>query len=124
MGPCIRGFLSTIGAPRLARQHIPIHARLYSIKHVEGTLKRSYLYGPSQRHFYQTVCLIHMDLVPCTSDRMLEKSLSTNSDVIIFDLEDSVPPAPASKQAARDRLEGFLRVGLWEMIEFPSPVIS
>ncbi|KAJ3491122.1 hypothetical protein NLI96_g953 [Meripilus lineatus] len=40
---------------------------------------------------------------------MLEKSLSTNSDVIIFDLEDSVPPAPASKQAARDRLEGFLR---------------
>lgn len=41
---------------------------------------------------------------------MLEKSLLTSSDVIIFDLEDSVPPAPASKQAARDRLDEFLKV--------------
>ena len=50
--------------------------------------------------------------VPCTSERMLEKSLTTDSDVIIYDLEDSVPPASASKQAARDRLEGFLKVGI------------
>ncbi|KAJ7695985.1 Pyruvate/Phosphoenolpyruvate kinase-like domain-containing protein [Mycena rosella] len=37
------------------------------------SLKRSYLY------------------VPCSSDRMLGKSLTTNSDMIIYDLEDSVP---------------------------------
>ncbi|KAJ7069953.1 citrate lyase beta subunit [Mycena amicta] len=40
---------------------------------------------------------------------MLEKSLTTNSDVLIFDLEDSVPPAASDKAAARARLSAFLQ---------------
>ena len=43
---------------------------------------------------------------------MLRKSLETPSDVIIFDLEDSVPPARADKDAARRRLLDFLSVGV------------
>ncbi|CDO70149.1 hypothetical protein BN946_scf184315.g3 [Trametes cinnabarina] len=39
---------------------------------------------------------------------MLEKSLTTNSDVIIYDLEDSVPPSDADKNGARGRLAHFL----------------
>ncbi|KAH9854738.1 citrate lyase beta subunit [Lenzites betulinus] len=39
---------------------------------------------------------------------MLEKSLTTSSDVIIYDLEDSVPPSPADKSGARARLAHFL----------------
>lgn len=49
-------------------------------------------------------------LVPASSDKMLRKSLETQSDVIIYDLEDSVPPARADKDAARDRLLKFLSV--------------
>lgn len=41
---------------------------------------------------------------------MLEKSLTTNSDVVIYDLEDSVPPSPADKHGARSRLAHFLSV--------------
>ncbi|KAH7910848.1 citrate lyase beta subunit [Hygrophoropsis aurantiaca] len=57
-------------------------------------LRRSYLY------------------VPASSDRMLEKSLSTNSDVIIYDLEDSIPPSVSDKESARERLAFFLSVQL------------
>jgi citrate lyase beta subunit len=39
---------------------------------------------------------------------MLEKSLKVNSDVFIYDLEDSV--APDSKAQARSNLVGFLSV--------------
>ncbi|KAF9485859.1 beta subunit of citrate lyase [Pholiota conissans] len=46
--------------------------------------------------------------VPASSDRMLEKSISCGSDVIIYDLEDSVSPAMEDKQAARTRLKKFL----------------
>ncbi|KAF8195490.1 Pyruvate/Phosphoenolpyruvate kinase-like domain-containing protein [Pholiota molesta] len=46
--------------------------------------------------------------VPTSSDRMLEKSISTGSDVIIYDLEDSVSPAPEDKLTARTRLKKFL----------------
>ncbi|TFK91931.1 citrate lyase beta subunit [Polyporus arcularius HHB13444] len=46
--------------------------------------------------------------VPSTAERMLEKSLTTPSDVIIYDLEDSVPPSPADKASARARLAHFL----------------
>ncbi|KAI0078213.1 citrate lyase beta subunit [Panus rudis PR-1116 ss-1] len=46
--------------------------------------------------------------VPCSSDRMLQKSLTNSSDVIIYDLEDSVPPSAADKDGARNRLTGFL----------------
>ena len=48
--------------------------------------------------------------VPASSERMLRKSLETPSDVIIFDLEDSVSAALADKSAARDRLLNFLSV--------------
>ncbi|KAI9067859.1 citrate lyase beta subunit [Trametes sanguinea] len=50
--------------------------------------------------------------VPATAERMLEKSLTTNSDVIIYDLEDSVPPSPADKNGARGRLTHFLSTRL------------
>ncbi|KAF8635957.1 hypothetical protein AX15_000123 [Amanita polypyramis BW_CC] len=46
--------------------------------------------------------------VPSTSDRMLDKSLATNSDMIIYDLEDSVPPSSVDKSNARIRLCNFL----------------
>jgi citrate lyase subunit beta-like protein len=55
-----------------------------------SSLSRSYLY------------------VPSSSDRMLEKSINAGSDVIIYDLEDSVSPAPEDKLAARARLRKFL----------------
>ena len=57
-----------------------------------STLRRSYLY------------------VPSSSDRMLEKSLKAGSDVLIYDLEDSVSPKPEDKLAARKRLKAFLKV--------------
>ncbi|KAL0947105.1 hypothetical protein HGRIS_013243 [Hohenbuehelia grisea] len=55
------------------------------------SLSRSYLY------------------VPSASERMLEKSLKTPSDVIVYDLEDSVPPGQADKLNARSRLKAFLQ---------------
>ncbi|KAG2065583.1 beta subunit of citrate lyase [Suillus decipiens] len=58
----------------------------------DQALRRSYLY------------------VPSSSDRMLDKSLSTPSDTIIYDLEDSVPPSPHDKDSARQRLSAFLSV--------------
>ena len=42
---------------------------------------------------------------------MLEKSLTSPSDVIIYDLEDSVPPELQHKDKARGRLAEFLHVG-------------
>lgn len=41
---------------------------------------------------------------------MLRKSLETPSDVIIYDLEDSISPARVNKAAARDRLLNFFSV--------------
>ncbi|KZT73832.1 beta subunit of citrate lyase [Daedalea quercina L-15889] len=57
---------------------------------VRTQLNRSYLY------------------VPAASERMLQKSLVTNSDIIIYDLEDSVPPTKTDKEGARERLVQFL----------------
>ena len=74
---------------------IPVHhvtRKLNTQAANAGSLRRSYLY------------------VPSSSDRMLEKSLSTKSDVIIYDLEDSVPPSTKDKDAARKRLKDFLGV--------------
>jgi hypothetical protein len=53
-----------------------------------------------------TVCVP----VPTSSHRMLEKSLTTNSDIVIYDLEDSVPPKEMDKDSARKRLNDFLSV--------------
>jgi citrate lyase subunit beta-like protein len=39
---------------------------------------------------------------------MLDKSLKTDTDMIIYDLEDSV--SPFDKDTARERLKGFLTV--------------
>ncbi|KAH9002665.1 citrate lyase beta subunit [Lactarius hatsudake] len=46
--------------------------------------------------------------VPASSERMLQKSLVTPSDVIIYDLEDSVAPSEEGKIVARERLAEFL----------------
>ncbi|TDL23176.1 citrate lyase beta subunit [Rickenella mellea] len=54
----------------------------------QTTLRRSYLY------------------VPSSSERMLQKSLVSGSDTIIYDLEDSV--APSQKETARKGLVQFL----------------
>jgi len=66
--------------------------RTISTKAAKFKLRRSYLY------------------VPASSDRMLEKSITTGSDVIIYDLEDSVSPVPSDKASARSRLRKFLGV--------------
>ncbi|KAJ3862349.1 citrate lyase beta subunit [Lentinula novae-zelandiae] len=58
----------------------------------KNEIRRSYLY------------------VPSSSDKLLEKSLTVKSDIIIYDLEDSVSPSPADKEDARDRLRTFLKV--------------
>lgn len=42
---------------------------------------------------------------------MLQKSLATGSDVIVYDLEDSVAPSATDKANARANLKKFLRVG-------------
>ncbi|KAJ3747061.1 citrate lyase beta subunit [Lentinula detonsa] len=55
------------------------------------TVRRSYLY------------------VPSSSDKLLEKSLTVKSDIIIYDLEDSVSPASTDKENARDRLYSFFQ---------------
>ncbi|KAI0050360.1 citrate lyase beta subunit [Auriscalpium vulgare] len=47
-------------------------------------------------------------VVPASSERMLKKSLTTDSDIIIYDLEDSVAPSEADKSDARERLTQFL----------------
>ncbi|KAI0731997.1 citrate lyase beta subunit [Fomitopsis betulina] len=47
--------------------------------------------------------------VPAASERMLQKSLTTTSDVIIYDLEDSVPPTKTDKEGARERLARFFQ---------------
>ena len=65
------------------------HTRTLSSK---ASLSRSYLY------------------VPASSDRMLEKSMTIGSDVVIYDLEDSVSPVPEDKASARRRLSKFLHV--------------
>ncbi|KAJ3715530.1 Pyruvate/Phosphoenolpyruvate kinase-like domain-containing protein [Lentinula raphanica] len=65
--------------------------RFFSTSNNNKAIRRSYLY------------------VPSSSDKLLEKSLKVKSDVIIYDLEDSVSPAPADKENARNRLYSFLQ---------------
>ncbi|KAI0766424.1 Pyruvate/Phosphoenolpyruvate kinase-like domain-containing protein [Trametes elegans] len=78
------------------------------------SLGRSYLYGAWQVRSVrdanvEVLCISTNTMsVPASAERMLEKSLTTNSDVIIYDLEDSIPPSPVDKNAARGRLAHFL----------------
>ncbi|KAF9454812.1 P-loop containing nucleoside triphosphate hydrolase protein [Macrolepiota fuliginosa MF-IS2] len=69
------------------------------------TLRRSYLY------------------VPSSSDRMLEKTKTSASDVFIYDLEDSVSPVPSDKANARERLRTFLNVSLPNVTNLVLPKI-
>ncbi|KIY44774.1 beta subunit of citrate lyase [Fistulina hepatica ATCC 64428] len=46
--------------------------------------------------------------IPCSSDKLISKALTSPSDMVIFDLEDSVAPSVASKRDARTRLRDFL----------------
>ncbi|KAJ1311785.1 hypothetical protein OPQ81_010251 [Rhizoctonia solani] len=69
-----------------------VGARFYSVAshtNAQARLQRSLLY------------------VPSSNERMLQKSLSSPSDAIIYDLEDSV--APKEKERARIALLGFLQ---------------
>ena len=97
-----RGVLAVM--PLFTRR-LPLPARILSSSHLFTTsvrtistnlqrtnLRRSYLY------------------VPASSDRMLEKSITSGSDVIIYDLEDSVSPLNSGKANARRRLKKFLVV--------------
>lgn len=52
--------------------------------------------------------LIGVYAVPASNVRMLQKSLSSESDALIYDLEDSV--APSEKARARSSLLEFLTV--------------
>ncbi|KIP08983.1 hypothetical protein PHLGIDRAFT_355556 [Phlebiopsis gigantea 11061_1 CR5-6] len=82
-------------APNWCRSQATNHEwpRRYSTPAAESVPlgKRSYLY------------------VPSSSDKMLNKSLVTKSDVIVYDLEDSVPPSAADKNSARNRLVQFIQ---------------
>jgi citrate lyase subunit beta-like protein len=49
---------------------------------------------------------------------MLEKSITTRSDVLIYDLEDSVSPMPLDKANARGKLKKFLEVRTYTMVTF------
>jgi hypothetical protein len=61
-------------------------------------------------HLNLAICLIAIKpLVPASNERMLQKSLTSKSDALIYDLEDSV--APNEKSRARSSLLDFLRVG-------------
>ena len=92
-GPSIYGHLRHANAPLILQIYQRRCAKTYSTVTNPGTrLTRSYLY------------------VPASSDRMLEKSISSNPDVIIYDLEDSVAPSPNDKNDARVRLKKFLEV--------------
>ncbi|KAI0057840.1 citrate lyase beta subunit [Artomyces pyxidatus] len=73
-------------------------------KELDLVVRRSYLY------------------VPSSSDRMLQKSLTTKSDIIIYDLEDSVAPSEADKADARVRLAKFLTETPQATLPHPSRV--
>lgn len=48
-------------------------------------------------------------LVPGAVERLIEKATSFDVDVVVLDLEDSVPPAERAKQRARDNVVTALR---------------
>ena len=79
------------------------------VKNVRTHLNRSYLYGICT-HCSCSYREPELPTVPAASERMLQKSLVTKSDVIIYDLEDSVPPTKTDKESARERLVHFLQV--------------
>ncbi|PPR07105.1 hypothetical protein CVT24_010941 [Panaeolus cyanescens] len=86
--PCSRG-------SRFVKHLTNFQTRRFSSNHLLNSelahhLKRSYLY------------------VPAASDKMLAKSTSLDADVLIYDLEDSVPPSATDKINARLRLKRFL----------------
>jgi len=55
---------------------------------------------------------------------MLQKSLVTSSDVIIYDLEDSIAPSEGGKTDARERLTEFLTARLLNATKCTSSLIS
>ncbi|EIW81318.1 citrate lyase beta subunit [Coniophora puteana RWD-64-598 SS2] len=80
----------------------PIFRRFQST--ATDALRRSYLY------------------VPASTDRMLDKSLTNNSDMLIYDLEDSVPPSRHDKESARQRLATFLSTTSKDKLPHPNRV--
>ncbi|KAN0123486.1 citrate lyase [Russula decolorans] len=93
----------------ICSSHSQLRPRLYSAVQEQPQpeaipLRRSYLY------------------VPASSDRMLQKSLVTSSDVIIYDLEDSVAPSEGGKNDARERLMEFLTKTPEDQLPHPSRI--
>lgn len=90
-------------------QHLLLFRRL-SCSYVSRTVSRKFSVASSPRHVTHNQDSVRRSYlyVPASSDRMLEKSLTTNSDIIIYDLEDSV--SPNEKDNARLRLHNFLTV--------------
>jgi len=91
--------------------HLRLRPRRYSssvadseVEAHAAQLRRSYLY------------------VPASSERMLQKSLVTPSDVIIYDLEDSVAPSEEGKTLARERLTEFLTKTSADELPHPSRI--
>ncbi|PSS06843.1 hypothetical protein PHLCEN_2v3562 [Hermanssonia centrifuga] len=97
LAACVQGSIPSRSRQCISVSRASLRLRSYSTPPPDNadslpSLKRSYLY------------------VPASSDRMLEKSLTSPSDVIIYDLEDSVPPSVLDKESARNRLKDFLHV--------------
>lgn len=70
------------------------------------SLRRSYLY------------------VPSSSDKMLEKTKTSDSDVFVYDLEDSIAPNVNDKVTARERLKAFLAVEFYSFQDFIVPNVG
>ena len=87
------------------------HVTLSHKQHLERDLvqtmsaaRRSYLYGTPPRYVQRA--LLMQITVPSSSAKMLSKAISSPSDSIIYDLEDSVPPL--LKDQARENLTRHL----------------
>ncbi|ETW81540.1 hypothetical protein HETIRDRAFT_439944 [Heterobasidion irregulare TC 32-1] len=102
---CSSHLASRTAAPSWTALKAQSSQRTYSAQ-TAGTisLRRSYLY------------------VPASSERMLQKSLVTKSDTIIYDLEDSVAPSEADKSSARERLVNFLTTTSAEKLPCPERI--
>lgn len=105
--------------------HTKLRHRMLSTDAPVGTLRRSWLYGQ------QTLsgCSLQSELsclVPSSNPQMLKKSTAIASDMIIYDLEDSV--SPDQKRIALNQLLDFFVVSMnhlddnhgWPGLTYPS----
>jgi len=55
---------------------------------------------------------------------MLEKTKTSDSDVFVYDLEDSIAPNVNDKVTARERLKAFLAVEFYSFQDFIVPNVG